>query len=253
MQITILGCGPSGGVPLVTGDWGNCDPKNPKNLRSRSSVHVSCEDNLSLLIDSSVDIRSQLLREDIKYLDAVLYTHAHADHCFGIDDLRQIAKKNKRAIPAYSDEETLQEISRCFPYAFSTIDPTYPHYLEAHAISGDFEVCGVPIIAFRQMHGPKSWSMGFRIGKFAYSTDLSGLPQESMDKLSGLDVWVLDCLQLKSHPTHLGLQEALELVKTIKPKRTILTHMGGTIDYEEVSAKLPSSVELAYDGIKISL
>lgn len=253
MEVTILGCGPSGGVPLVTGEWGNCNPENPKNFRSRSSVYLQSEGNVRILIDTSVDLRSQLLREDIKYVDAVLYTHAHADHCFGIDELRQIAKKNKRPIPTYSDEETLQEISRCFPYAFTTLDATYPHYLDGHIISGEFEVMGTKVQAFRQIHGHNIWSTGFRVGKFAYSTDLNDLPPESIEILAGIDVWVLDCLQLKSHPTHLGLQEALELVKTIKPKRTVLTHMSGMIDYDEITAQLPNGVELAYDGMKITV
>jgi phosphoribosyl 1,2-cyclic phosphate phosphodiesterase len=252
MKITILGCGPSGGVPLITGEWGNCDPKNPKNLRSRSSVYINV-DGLNLIIDTSVDLRSQFLSCNIKDIDAVLYTHAHADHCFGIDEIRQIAKKKRRPVLAYADEETLQEISRCFPYAFSTLHSNYPHYLDGHVVSGPFDINGLEIVPFRQKHGEDSWSTGFRIGSFAYSTDLISLPKASMEALSGLDVWVLDCLQLKSHPTHLGLQEALDLIKQISPKRTILTHMSCDIDYDEISKKLPNNIQLAYDGMNFEV
>ena len=256
-KVIILGCGPSSGVPLVGyegGYWGICDPNQPKNRRSRSSIYVEHQ-GISLLIDTSPDLRAQLLSNDIRHLDAVLITHDHADHTHGIDDLRPLYFcRGKKPFPLYSDGTTLRNLKSRFPYLMGEgpHSDLYPKLIDCHEIDGDFLIQGIPIQAFSQHHGTgQSW--GFRFGKIAYSTDFSHLDEGVYDHLKDLDVWIVDCLSVDPKPTHLHLEKTLSLIERVKPRQAILTHMNHTLDYDTLRRHLPPSVLPAYDGMMVEI
>ena len=250
MKVTILGCGTSGGVPRIGNVWGVCDPKNPKNRRRRVSILVEQGEG-RLLVDTSPDLREQLLDADVDTLDAVLYTHDHADHTHGIDDLRAIFYTNRAPVQVYASKETLEILNRRFDYIFKS-QLGYPSICQANEISGRFEVGGIKIQPFVQNHGPIT-SLGFRFGKIAYSTDLNGLPEESWEILKGVDTWIVDALRPAPHPTHPHLEMTLEWIKRLKPRRAILTHMTWDMDYDTLRRELPGGVEPGYDGMVIEL
>jgi len=203
MRVRILGCGGSGGVPTIGGDWGNCDPGEPKNRRRRVSILIEHGDS-AILVDTSPDMREQLLEAGTQRLDAVLFTHAHADHLHGIDDLRALNRLMRNAIPVYADAGTLRQISQRFGYVFTPIDPSGNYYkptLTPHAITGPFDLAGLRIVPFEQDHG-FSKTLGFRIGDMAYSTDVVGLDDAAFQALEGLELWIVDCLRYEPHPTH---------------------------------------------------
>lgn len=257
MKLTILGCGPSGGVPLVGNVWGLCDPSNSKNARLRTSLLI--EDELrTILIDTSPDLRQQLLRANVKNVDAVLYTHAHSDHAHGIDELRPLYFGGKRqTIPVYGSQDTLDEIQQRFDYLFAAIeDPDkgsmYPKILEPNVIEGKFELFGNSIIPFNQNHGYGT-TTGYRLNNFAYSTDVKDLDAEAFQVLQGVDTWFVDCLAREPRPTHAHLDLTLSWIQKVKPRRTILIHMNHTLDYETLKAELPSGVEPAYDGMVVEV
>lgn len=250
MKVTILGCGSSSGVPFINGFWGNCDPSNPKNKRLRASVCVH-HNNKNILIDCSPDVRFQLLQNGIKDIDAVLFTHAHADHCHGLNDLGLISRFKKKEIPLYGDKKTMDQIQHAFGYAFpqEADEGFYRHFVTANIIDDSpFELEGLKIHHFEQDHGVTT-SRTFRIGKFAYSTDVKTLTKDQLDNLKGLDVWVVDCLREAPHLTHSHLEQTLEWIEYVKPKRAILTHLSIELDYDDLMKKLPASVEPAYDGL----
>ena len=249
--ITILGCGGSGGVPLITSNWGECNPSNPKNRRTRSSILIQTEDQ-NILIDTSPDLREQLLHAKVDRIDAVIYTHAHSDHINGLHELRQIALKHKIVIPIFGDEKTLDVLENVSQYAFEETDVRYPAFLKSHRINEEFKVGTLSIIPFQQQHGTIS-SLGFRIGDFAYSTDMKTLPQASIEVLRNLKLWIVDCLRVKPHATHSHLENTPELIKEIAPARSILTHMDHSTDFDALYSLLPESVEPAFDGMKIVL
>jgi phosphoribosyl 1,2-cyclic phosphate phosphodiesterase len=251
LKVTILGCGSSGGVPLITGNWGNCDPKNPKNNRTRASVLVQTQD-LNILIDTSPDLRQQLLRIGVDRIDAVLYTHTHADHVFGIDELRQIYMKHQRPIPIYADAKSLAYLQRTFAYIFHETDPLYPAFLKGNLFEGAFHIQGVEVTPFLQDHGGQD-SFGFRIGDFAYSTDFKEIPADSLAKLTDLNLWVVDCLRDEAHKTHTHYDHTMALIKQLKPQRAILTHMTQYLDYESLRKRCPAGVEPAYDGMVVEV
>jgi phosphoribosyl 1,2-cyclic phosphate phosphodiesterase len=250
MTVRILGCGTSGGVPRVGNQWGQCDPTNPRNRRRRVSVLVRVGD-VRLVIDTSPDFREQMLDAGVDRLDAVLYTHDHADHTHGIDDVRGLFHLSGRPIPAYMDERTFCVLHKRFDYVFDGGDG-YPATLAAQLIDGPFQAAGVNVTPFRQIHGPIH-SLGFRIGGFAYSTDLNGIPEESTAALEGLDLWVVDALRYEPHPTHAHLAMTLGWIERFKPKRAILTHMDKDMDYGALLKQLPAGVEPAFDGLEITL
>jgi len=250
MKVTILGCGTSGGVPRVGGVWGDCDPNNPKNRRRRVSILVE-EGEGRLLVDTSPDLREQLLDADVATLDGVLYTHDHADHTHGIDDLRAVFHTMRSPVQVYGNTETLAILLRRFDYIF-TPKLGYPAICQANEISRPFCVGGIDIIPFVQYHGPIT-SLGFRFGKVAYSTDLNGLPKESWAILEGVDTWIVDALRHKPHPTHPHLEMTLEWIKRLKPRRAILTHMTWDMDYDTLRHELPDGVEPGYDGMVIEI
>ena len=257
MKIRILGCGAAGGVPMISRGWGKCDPDNPKNKRLRTSLLLK-EKNTTLLFDTGPDLREQLLNAKIKHLDAVLYTHEHADHTHGIDDLREINRAMQKEIPVYANATTLQLLKSRFDYAFHPINKekeTFFHpWLEPNLIKpGEaFYIKGLKITPFTQDH---EWttSLGFRINKFGYSTDVVHLYESALSILKGIDTWVVGCLSDKDHPSHASINRVLEWVKIIKPKRTVLTHMSINLDYQSLCNSLPVGIEPGYDGMEIEI
>lgn len=252
MKITVLGCGPSSGVPMLGGVWGACDPADKKNRRRRSSIFVETA-NTRLLIDTPADLREQCLEADIDQIDSVLYTHAHADHTHGIDDLRGFNVKKKGPIDIYANWKTLNDIRHRFDYAFQDSGPErlgYKPSLVGHEINGPFEVGDISVVPFNQIHG-NGITLGFRLGDMAYSTDVNSFPKASLDCLYGLDCWFVDCLGYHPTPAHGHLELTLDWISTVKPKRAILTHMAGELDYCELKQKLPNGVEPAFDGMVV--
>jgi phosphoribosyl 1,2-cyclic phosphate phosphodiesterase len=271
-RVTILGCGSSGGVPRFggtdgSGEWGACDPQEPKNLRTRCSILVErAHPELgfehgavtSVLVDTSPDMRTQLLAARCSHLDAVLFTHDHADQCHGIDDLRVFALQMRRRIPVYIDDATAGVLLKRFDYCFEQKPGSfYAPILEKI----DMPTCGkpfsiggpagpIPAEAFLQFHGGVN-SLGFRFGNIAYSSDVVAMPEESFEALAGVETWIVDALQYKPHKTHAHLDLALEWIARIKPKRAILTNLHVHMDYQTLKRELPLGVEPAYDGMRI--
>lgn len=250
MKVTILGCGTSGGVPVIPGFWGSCDPSNPKNRRQRSSIHIE-EGDTSLVIDTTPDFRNQIIANNIKHLDAVFYTHDHADHVHGIDDLRGFFHAQHRPVPIYADEHTLSLIKHRFDYVFIS-QSGYPAIASANEILGPVQFGNIKMIPFVQGHGAGK-SLGYRFGDFAYSTDLNYLDDTAFNVLEGVKVWIVDALRYDPHPTHAHLDMTLEWIEKVQPEKAILTHLAWQMDYEELMARTPDGVEPAYDGMQIVL
>ena len=255
LKVTILGCGGSTGVPMVGNLWGRCDPNNPKNRRTRPSILVQTQ-NKTILVDTSPDVRQQLLHHKIDQLDAILYTHYHADHTHGLNDVMLYSRRQKHLIPIYGTEETLQSLHRTFPYAFpdSGDNPTiYPPFLVPHIINpGPLHVLGIPMIAFEQDH-VSTISMGYRIQDFAYSTDAKHLNTQAFKVLDGIHTWIVDGLRHMPHATQSHIAQTLEWIDHVKPQRAILSHLSCWTDYDELSAELPDGIEVAYDGLEINI
>lgn len=261
-RFTILGCGSSPGVPRITGEWGACDPANPKNRRMRASLLVEqfAEDGrkTAIVVDTGPDFRSQMIAVEARELHAVVLTHAHADHLHGIDDIRSFVYKNEHRMPVWADPATMERTMEGFRYCFETPEgsnyPPIARPMTIGSLNTIFEVEGpggaVPFLPVVQNHG-EGHSLGFRIGDFAYCTDVSDFPAESLPKLEGLETLVIDCLQYRRHPSHLSLQQALDWIERLKPGRAILTHMHIPLDYEIVRRETPDHVEPAYDGMVI--
>lgn len=261
LRVTILGCGGSGGVPLLGGPgeggaWGDCDPAEPRNRRTRTAALVEGADGQRLLIDAGPDLRQQLLAAQVGRLDAVVFTHAHADHILGIDDLRQVNRITGRALDAYATKVTSQKLDDRFDYAFLGVTPPlfYRPALELHRVAfGErFIAAGLPILALRQDHGVMD-TLGLRIGGFGYSTDVVALPDESLRALEGLDTWVVGCFQRAPHHVHADLERVLEWTRRLRPRRTVLTHMGPNLDYRALRAELPAGVEPGFDGLVLEV
>lgn len=250
LKVTILGCGTSTGVPRLPDDWGSCDPLNPKNRRSRASVLVE-HDGTTLLVDCGPDMRQQLLAAGVKKLDGVLITHDHADHTHGIDDLRGYVMERRAEMPIHAPKEALVRLKLRFDYIFKGRQG-YPPICEGFVIDGPVRIGSIEAIPFLQQHGP-IWSLGFRFGDIAYSTDVSDLPEESFAALEGVRVWIVDALRDKPHPTHTHLEKTLSWIARVKPERAILTHMSNRMDYESLRAKLPAGVEPGYDGMIVTV
>lgn len=258
MKVTLLGCGGSGGVPMAGsepgGTWGNCDPNNPKNRRRRVSVLVQ-QGGTTVLVDTSPDLRLQMLDAGVTDLDAVLYTHGHGDHCHGIDDLRWFVYARGVPIPAYMNAATRQKMVRRFDYAFeSSAKPSslYKPLLDDHTIEGPFEVGALGVMPFTQSHGQET-TLGYRFGPAAYSTDVVELDDAAFEALAGVELWIVDCLRMAPHPTHAHFNKTLEWIERVKPKRAILTHMNHTLDYDTLAALCPPGVEPGYDGLVVEL
>jgi phosphoribosyl 1,2-cyclic phosphate phosphodiesterase len=260
LTVTILGCGSSGGVPRAGLGWGDCNPDNPKNRRRRTSLLVERRGPRGItrvLVDTSPDLRKQLLDAEVDWLDGVLYTHAHADHTHGIDDLRALVLYKKRRVDVYLDAMTSQLLRGKFDYCFSTPPGSdYPPILnERRLVAGqpvtiDGEGGPIEALPYLQQHGDIP-SLGFRFGSLAYSCDLSDLPPDSIAALAGLDIWILDALRYRPHPSHLNLDQALAWVDRLRPRRAVLTNLHADLDYDVLRATLPAHVEPAYDGIRM--
>ena len=262
MRVTLLGTGGSAGVPMIggadgSGDWGDCDPGEPRNRRTRSSIAVEGENGQRLLVDTSPDMREQLLRCLVPGVGAVLFTHAHADHITGIDDVRILNRIVGRPLRAFATAGTLEEITRRFGYAFRPWEP--PHFyrpvLEAKPVSpGDvFEAAGLSVRVFSQNHG-RVETLGLRVGGFGYSTDVVGLDENAFAALAGVDTWVVGCFLVRGpHWTHADLATVLGWVDRLKPRRTVLTHMGTEMDWAWMRQNLPAGVEAGYDGLVLAV
>jgi phosphoribosyl 1,2-cyclic phosphate phosphodiesterase len=259
LTFTILGCGSSMGVPRVALGWGACDPNNPKNRRRRCSLLIERNGSgghTRALVDCTPDLREQLLDAEIEWLDGVLFTHEHADHTHGIDDLRPMFVKKRRRVDVYLDAPTSEIMRARFSYCFASPPGSeYPpivseHRLTAgHAVRIEGQGGAVEALPVLQEHGDIP-SLGFRFGNVAYSADIKALPAASLAAMAGLDVWIVDALRLAPHPSHMNLDEALDWIGRVKPKRAILTNLHADLDYAALRARLPAHVEPAYDGMR---
>ena len=259
VTFTILGCGSSGGVPRLGGIWGDCDPANPKNRRRRCSMLITretTEGTTRVLIDTSPDMREQLLDANVGHLDGVVYTHSHADHMHGIDDLRQVVFNQRQRLPVWADGPTQEALLSRFGYAFVQPEGSpYPPILDLHTIDGPVRIPGaggpVTLTPFRADHGSMD-ALGFRIGSLAYLPDAVDIPVESWPVLDGLDCWIVDALRRKPHPTHAHLDMTLGWIARAKPARAVITNMHIDLDYEVLKAELPPHITPAFDGMTIT-
>ncbi|MHA6262591.1 MBL fold metallo-hydrolase [Arenibacterium sp. CAU 1754] len=260
MRFTILGCGSSGGVPRLGGHWGDCDPDNPKNTRRRCSLlveRIGEQGTTTVLIDTTPDLRSQLLDTATGRLDGVVYTHSHADHVHGIDDLRMIVFNMRARLPVWADGDTQNALLSRFGYAFVQPEGSpYPPILDMKTIKGGFEIPGaggpIAMQPFTVGHGSID-SLGFRIGSLAYLPDVAEIYEEAWVHLENLDYWIVDALRRNPHPTHAHLEKTLDWIERVKPKNAILTNMHIDLDYETVCAETPDNVSAGFDGMTITL
>ncbi len=263
LRFTILGCGSSMGVPRVALGWGDCDPNNPKNRRRRCSLLVERTNaqghTTRVLVDCSPDLRAQLLDAEVDWLDGVLITHEHADHTHGMDDLRPVFIAKRRRVDVYMDEPTSRAMHARFGYCFMTPPGSnYPpiaselRLVPGKALTVEGQGGPIPVLPVLQEHGDIP-SLGFRFGNVAYSADIKRLPPESIEAMAGLDVWIVDALRKTPHPSHFNLEEALDWIARVKPKRAILTNLHSDLDYEALRAVLPPHVEPGYDGMTVTV
>ena len=260
LTFTILGCGSSGGVPRPGTGWGACDPANPKNRRRRCALLVERRrgnDVTRVLVDTGPDLRDQLIDSGTDWVDAVLYTHEHADHTHGIDDLRGLFLKRRRRVDVYADDATSRMLMTRFAYCFAQpAGSEYPPILTMHELKAGvpLSIAGpggpIEVLPFLQDHGDIQ-SLGFRFGDVAYSSDLHDMPDASAEALAGLDLWIVDALRQHPHPSHFSVADALAWIERIKPRRAVLTNMHTDLDYEVLRLSLPAGVEPAYDGMRI--
>ena len=259
-HITILGCGSSAGVPQIggadgRGDWGSCDPTEPRNRRGRSSIAVRGATGEVLLVDAGPDLRHQLLATGTGRVDAILLTHAHADHVLGLDELRTVNRALGKAIPVHATPEALEDVRGRFAYAFGAPTPGFyrPALTPVPVAPGEvLRAAGVEALLFRQDHRVTE-TLGLRLGRFAYSTDVVALPEESLAVLEGLDTWVVGCFGRRPHPVHAHVAQVATWVERLRPRRTLLTHMGTDLDWAWMRANLPVGIEPAHDGMRLEI
>ena len=254
MKLRILGCGTSFGVPRVGNEWGDCDPAEPRNRRRRVSILVEHE-GVRVLVDTSPDLREQLLDAGVGDLDAVIWTHDHADHCHGLDDLRAVFHNRGAPVPGFARPETLATLAGRFGYAFEG-KGGYPAVVDGAALPDRLAVGPIEVRVVDQPHGAiTSAGLRFEAGGRAigYSTDCNVLTEQMVGLFGGVDVWVVDALRRRPHPTHPHLEMALEWVATVQPRRAILTHMDHSMDYRTLCAELPAGVEPGFDGLEVEL
>jgi phosphoribosyl 1,2-cyclic phosphate phosphodiesterase len=261
LEVTILGCGSSGGVPRADGEWGACDPLERKNLRSRCSLMVrrkgaGAEAETTLVVDTSPDFRLQTAMAGARRLDAVLFTHDHADQVHGVDDVRAFFLRQRARVPAYMDPATEASLMRRFGYIFEG-EGGYPAICDRLALpphGAPWTVAGpsgaIPVVSFDQDHGGVR-SVGYRFGGVAYSSDVVNLDPPAFEALAGVEVWIVDALRWRPHPTHAHVDRALEWIAQVAPRRAILTNLHIDLDYEALKARLPKGVEPAYDGLRL--
>jgi phosphoribosyl 1,2-cyclic phosphate phosphodiesterase len=262
LRFTILGSGSSGGVPRPALGWGACDPGNPRNRRRRTSLLVERRNGVGVtrvLVDTSPDLREQMLEAEVDWLHGVLFTHEHADHTHGIDDLRGLFLHRRRRVDVYLDEPTSKSVRARFDYCFqSPPGSEYPPIVTEHRLEPgrrlrvDGEGGPIEALPILQEHGDIP-SLGFRFGALAYSCDLSGLPETSVAALAGTEIWIVDALRYRPHPSHFSVDDALAWIGRINPRRAILTNLHADLDYDELRAKLPPHVEPGFDGLTIEM
>ena len=256
-EVTLLGTGTSVGVPALGCDCAVCTSNNPKNNRTRCSLAIQTGEG-TILIDTAPDMRTQLLREKIPLVHAVVYTHEHADHLFGLDDLRLFPFRLGAPVPLFCEASVEARIRKSYDYAFSKREPTHPGatpQLEFETINDTdpFTVLDVEFQPLRLSHGPHFDVLGFRIGNFAYCTDTNFIPDSSLNILAGVETLVIDALRWKKHPTHFSVNEACQVARQIQPQRTFLTHICHDLEHDETNASLPPDIELAYDGLRFEI
>ncbi len=253
MTVTFLGTGTSQGVPVIGCDCEVCRSENPKDKRLRTSIHIQTG-SLSLVIDTGPDFRQQMLRENIRHIDAVLFTHQHKDHVAGMDDIRSFYFRQKTEIPVYANEETLERLKVEFPYVFHPGDYKGVPKIRIHKVTDrSFSIRDTSIRPVEVRHNHLS-ILGYRIGNFTYLTDANFISEKAVELIRGSEVLVINALQREKHPSHFALGEALEEIKRIRPVKAYLTHMSHRMGlHEKVSKELPENVFLAYDGLKITL
>jgi len=255
-QLVFLGTGTSVGVPAIGCNCEVCRSSNPRNQRTRCSIALGMAEGI-LLVDTPPDLRAQLLRENIGVVHAVLFTHEHADHLFGLDDLRIMPFHLGHPVPLYCEDRVERRIRHSFDYAFTERTLTHPGavpQLRFHQIDEQpFEILGGQVIPIRLLHGPRFQVLGFRFGNVAYCTDTNEIPQHSLSLLHNLDVLILDALRPSPHPTHFSLDEAVAMAVRLQPRRTYFTHIGHELDHDATNDRLPENIELAYDGLRIPI
>ncbi len=257
LRVTILGCGSSGGVPRLGGRWGACDPTNPKNRRRRCSILVERIDRdgvTRVLVDAGPDMRAQLLDAGVAVLDGVLFTHEHADHVHGIDDLRQVVFNRRERLPVWADPRTAETLKARFSYVFEQPEGSlYPPILDLRLIDGPVTVegAGGPVTAapFAVPHGPRARALGFRFGPVAYLPDVSDMTEEAWAAVAGLDCWIVDALRYEPHLTHAHLAKTLEWIARAAPARAVITNMHIDLDHDRLDAESPANVAPAHDGM----
>jgi phosphoribosyl 1,2-cyclic phosphate phosphodiesterase len=253
VKLIVLGSGTSTGVPRIGGDWGACDPEEPKNRRSRVSIIVESSSGARILVDTSPDLRSQLLREEIASVDAVVWTHDHADHCHGIDDLRPMRFGRDGPLPGFGSSETVRRLRQRFSYVFRG-QHGYPSIVHLQSLDRVKIVAGFGIDSCEMPHGPSA-STGFRFeadgASIAYATDFSEITDEMIELFDGVDILVTDCLRREEHPTHANLATALELTERSNAGMAVLTHLDKSLDYATISAEIPGNVLVGFDGLQL--
>lgn len=252
MKITFLGTGTSHGVPMIGCDCPTCRSEDPRDNRLRTSIYVLMDDGTGILVDAGPDLRQQALRHDIRRVDAILFTHGHADHIFGLDETRRFTEVTKQSLPCYGDEQTLSDIGKTFSYVFDAATPAGGGLpaLDLRLVNGPIRVGPHEITPVPLLHGTRP-ILGLRFGSFAYLTDCNSIPDRSWPLLHNLDVVVLDALRKKPHPTHFCLSEAIEAARRIAAGRTYFTHMCHDLPHAETNATLPPGMALAYDGLEL--
>jgi len=263
LSVTILGCGSSGGVPRIGNDWGHCDPENPKNLRQRCSILVKRRndngDETIVVIDTSPDLRNQLNAANVKHLDGVLYTHPHADHIHGIDDLRTIAISTGKRVDAWADTPTSTMLLKRFGYCFKTPKGSdYPPILNLNPLQPGTPVTisgpggEIDFLPFLVNHGNIN-ALGFRVADLAYTPDINGVPDESLPALENLDCWIVDALRRTPHSSHFSFSDCLEWVEKVSPNKALITNMHVDLDYQYVAENSPDNVTPCHDGLTIAI
>ena len=250
LKVTILGCGASGGVPLLKYGWGQCNASNKKNRRTRSSIIIETE-KTKLLIDMSPDLRQQLLNFGSSQIDGVFITHEHYDHTNGINELRPVYFGMEKSLQIYAKDYVMHSLKKMFYYLFEDSgQDLYKPYVKANIVDDKFTIGDISGICFEQDHGYLK-STGLRIGNFAYTTDVVSFEKSTFEKLQGLDTWIVGCLSRDTKPTHANLDTVLHWIRELKPRQTYLTHMSIDLDYDSLCADLPRNVFPAYDGLQI--
>jgi phosphoribosyl 1,2-cyclic phosphate phosphodiesterase len=252
LRITFLGTGTSHGVPMIACDCPVCTSNDERNKRTRTSILVTYNDR-NVLVDTTPELRIQAIRCNVRRVDAILFTHHHADHLHGLDDIRRFSDIQRRRIPCYGNEETIRRIETVFDYAITGkgFGGGIPR-IETHLVNGEFELFGLRIIPLKLLHGNKE-ILGYRFKDVAYATDCSAIPGETVERMLGLKLLILDALRFRPHPTHFNIQQALEVVEILKPERTLFVHMTHDVDHHTTNAMLPPGVELAYDGMVVEI